>query len=120
MLVKKQDFADDVGRIVGDVCKLAFNIHSEERFHDVFGISYSKMNEIVRKIVDALPDKMFENGLVNTLEEVKSICAREFVFFQVQERCDDIGYEKDLADFINILSRDLQLIAGIKMKEEQK
>lgn len=120
MLAQKEDFASDVGRIVGDVCKLAFNIHSEERFHDVFGISYTKMNELVSKIVDALPDKMFENGLSNTLEEVKSICAREFVFFQVQERCDDVDYENDLAEFINILSRDIQLRVGMKMKEEQK
>lgn len=120
MQAKKLAFANDVSRVVHSVCELAFNIHSEERFHDVFGINYAKMDEIIQKIVTAIPDKIFDHGLPGVVDELKSICAREFVFFQVQERCDDARYEGDLTNFINILVRDIQQRVNLMVKEEQQ
>ncbi|TAK78478.1 MAG: hypothetical protein EPO11_01245 [Gammaproteobacteria bacterium] len=49
------------------------------------------------------------------MEEIKNICAREFIFFQVQEKGNEKHYQEDLTKFIEIFKRDME--QRIKAKE---
>jgi len=102
-------FSNDVIRVVYDVCKLVFSLQSDHEIKKIFGIDNEKLETIVRRIIDALPENMFNGGGDSRLlDEIKNICAREFIFFQVQERCDDPRYQEDLSKFILIFTRDIQ------------
>ena len=46
--------------------------------------------------------------IMESQEEIKTICAREFIFFQTQEKYSDPQYEVNLKNFIRIFIRDLQ------------
>jgi hypothetical protein len=100
-------FSNDVVQVVYDVCKMLFNLKTDKEIKKIFGIDNEKLTAIVRRVIDGLPENIF-NGDTRLLDEVKNICAREFIFFQVQERCDDPAYQEDLSKFIHIFSRDIQ------------
>lgn len=120
---KKLDFSREVVRTVCDLCAVVFNINSNEQLEKVFGISHQQLETVINKIIDALPDHIFIANSKMALDEIKNICAREFVFFQAQERWGDQDYQQDLANFIHIFSRDIEKQTSIKnyqtsMKEE--
>ena len=104
---KKLAFYKDVIQIVYQVCRMIFNAQPYE-ISKVFGISSEQMEGVVRDIVDAIPDRIFSDANSQGLEEIKSICAREFIFFQVQEKWDDPRYQDDLRTFIAIFTRDIE------------
>lgn len=104
---KKLEFATDVTRIIRYICKLVFNLESANEIQKVFGINEDELTNVINRIVDALPPSIF-NLSASQMEEIKHIFAREFVFFQVQERGDDVKYEDDLSKFIAIFARDIQ------------
>src|SRR3990167_6939295 len=108
MDAKKLQFADDVIHIIRDLCSVVFNIQSEDQLNKVFGITHEQLETVIKKIINALPDHMFYQLYPKILNEVKNICAREFIFFQVQERWNDPHYQEDLSNFICIFSRDIQ------------
>lgn len=107
MQPSKLDFSNDVMRIVYKVCQLAFNLHSEQDIQRVFGMTYKEMEAVIQQIAAAMPDAIFHLS-AQRLEEIKNICAREFVFFQVQEKCDDPQYQHDLTSFIQFFTRDIE------------
>jgi hypothetical protein len=104
---QKLAFSDDVIRVVHDVCKLVFNLQSDAEITRVFGLTHEQMTSVIQKIITELPDAIFTQKTPQ-LEEIKHIFAREFIFFQVQERLDNPHYEEDLNRFIAIFSRDIQ------------
>jgi len=109
MQMQKLEFSKDVLRVVYDVCKTVFNLKSDQEIKKIFGMDNDKLEMIVQRITDALPENIFNGGGdVRLQEEIKNICAREFIFFQVQERCDDPRYQDDLMNFIHIFTRDIQ------------
>lgn len=103
---KKLALVKDVMRTIRNLCKVVFNAGSDAQMENIFGISNKEMEAAIKKIVDALPDKLFE-GNRPKLEDLKTICAREYIFFQVQEK-DDKDYKEDLDNFIKIFSRDIE------------
>lgn len=105
---KKLDFINDVIRVVRDLCEVVFNIKSSSQLESVFGITCEQMDIVINRIIDALPNHFFDHLYPQILEEIKCICAREFIFFQVQEKWSDPRYQEDLANFIHIFSRDIQ------------
>jgi hypothetical protein len=108
MQVKKNNFIKEVIKVVCNLCAQVFNAASDIDLERVFGINYSQMEVVIKKIVDALPDYIFDRAYDYQLEEIKNICAREFIFFQLQERWNQPRYQEDLANFIAIFSRDIQ------------
>lgn len=112
MPVNKLDFANDVLRIVLGVGKVAFNLTSDQDIENVFGMNNDKMKAVIQKVTRSLPESVF-NETASRLEEIKNIFAREFIFFQVQEKGDASHYQQDLSHFIYIFSRDIQQKNGI-------
>jgi len=108
MSANKLDFSMDVVNVVRELCKTAFNLQSDEERARMFGLEDRQMEEAVYSIVNALPDSVFEKLNANLLEEIKYICAREYIFFQVQESSHDPHYREDLQKFIRVFSRDVQ------------
>ncbi len=104
MLPEKVVFSHGVGNVVKDTCKLAFNGDVGK----IFGITNAQLDEILNRVIDALPDSVFKDPNKTMLEEIKYICAREFIFFQVQERCDDPKYQDDLKAFIHVFAKDIE------------
>jgi hypothetical protein len=94
---RRLTFSKDIIHVVYDVCKTVFNLHSDVEIKKVFGIDNEKLESIVKRIGDA-----------RLQDEIKNICAREFIFFQLQERVDDPQYQEDLSNFINVFTRDIQ------------
>lgn len=104
MLPEKAVFSSGVGNVVRETCKIAFNGDVGK----IFGITNTQLDEIINRVIDALPDSIFKHSNLSMLEEIKYICAREFIFFQVQERCDDPRYQDDLKAFIHVFAKDIE------------
>lgn len=107
---QKLSFSKDVIQIIYEVSKLVFNIqdNSEAEIKKIFGISCQQLESVISSIVEAIPDQIFSRANLQMLEECKSICAKEFIFFQVQEKWDDPHYKDDLSAFISVFTRDMQ------------
>lgn len=101
-------FSDEVIRKIKQLAKVIFNATSSVQLESMFGVTQEQLNIIIRKIVIALPDIFFENSYAKKREELKNICAREFIFFQMQEKWSDPHYQADLANFIRIFTRDIE------------
>lgn len=108
MLEKKLAFSKGVIDAVKRVCKTVFNLHTDDDVVRMFGINEMQMEEVINKVVDSLPDTVFEQLNPQLLDEIKYITAREYIFFQVQEKWDDPQYKEDLERFIHVFSRDIQ------------
>jgi hypothetical protein len=108
MLPAKRSFSTDVCCAVRDTCKLAFNLQNDNDLLRIFGMTGAQLEEIIAKIIDSLPDTIFQHNYPPELEEIECICAREFIFFQVQERLDDPRYQQDLNAFIHVFKRDIE------------
>jgi len=106
MQARKLEFSNDVIRLVHDLCKLVFNSTTDHDVEKIFGITHEQLEKIIKNIVDAMPACIFEHP--QKLNEIKNIFAKEFIFFQVQEKMNDPHYPDDLSDFIKIFSRDIQ------------
>lgn len=125
MLEKKLVFSKGVIEAVRRVCKTVFNLHNDTDVVRMFGINEVQMEEVIHKIIDSLPDTFFVQVNSQLLEELKYITAREYIFFQVQEKWDDPQYKEDLEKFIHVFSRDIQRRIGshqkfqVTMKEEK-
>jgi hypothetical protein len=123
MLEKKLVFANEVLGIVQEMLKNVFNLHSDAEIEHSFGISVQQMEEAIRQIIDSLPDIVFEKANSVVLEEIKYIAARDYIFFQIQEKWNDPRYKKDLNNFIQIFSRDimdkLDMRQQFQIKEEK-
>lgn len=117
-LEKKDEFAHDVIRIVNDLCKLVFNLNADQDVEKVFGMTHEQLDNVIKKIVQSLPAQLFALP-AQRLEEIKSIFAKEFIFFQVQEKLNDPNYENDLSNFIYAFSRDIQKKFASLVQEEK-
>lgn len=109
METKRQHLQEAIVLSVREIGEVLFNIHSDEQFYNVFGIDAAQLESIVLKIVKALPDALFAELNSRQLKELKNICAREYVFFQIQERWDDPLYQQHLEKFAEIFAHDMQL-----------
>ena len=106
MNLKRAQFADAVAHTVRDLCSVVFNIKSDEQMEKIFCMTHAQLDNAVKQIINALPADVFEQPKL--LEEIQNIIAREFIFFQAQEKCNDPHYQEDLSTFIGIFSRDIK------------
>lgn len=104
---KRLELSRDVIRTIRDLCKLIFNISSDAQLESIFGVSGKQMDNAIQRIINALPDRLFDPANRRKLQEVKTICAREYIFFQVQEK-DSKEYKEDLENFVKVFSRDIE------------
>src|SRR3990167_3919271 len=93
---KKLMFADEVLHIVRHLYKVIFNINSTLQIEKMFGMTDVELANAIRKISMQLPNCFFEPAHRKKLDEIKIICAREFIFFQVQEDSQNPHYQDDL------------------------
>lgn len=107
MEVTQQQFAKDVIRKIFELCKMIYNLHSDDEIEAVFGASREQIENIVARTVNAMPVKMFNQATKSKIQELEEILAKEFIFFQVQEKINDPQYQNDLANFILLFSRDI-------------
>lgn len=106
MKMQRQQFTDEVVDAIHHILKIVFNAKSQQDIQNVVGMNNNQMTAVVNQLSDKLPEKVF-NQPQQKLEELKNICAREFVFFQVQEKPTQADYQRDLANFITIFCRDI-------------
>lgn len=104
---KRLEFADQVLRIVYDLGRIIFDAHTSEDLQHMLGLTKEQMQIVIRRIVNTLPNEVF--GLSEERqEEIKNICAREFMFFQAQEKWDDPNYKHNLLNFLHLFARDIK------------
>lgn len=106
MKMQRQQFTDEVVDAIHHILKIVFNAKSQQDIQNVVGMNDNQMTAAVNQLSDKLPETVF-NQPQQKLEELKNICAREFVFFQVQEKPAEASYQRDLANFITIFCRDI-------------
>ena len=94
--------------------------NSAKEINKALGMSCDQAKATIQKIIDSLPDKMFDQAYPKLLDEIKHICAREFIFFQVQEKCNDPLYQDDLKKFIHVFSRDIQQRVNSQVKSKKE
>lgn len=107
MQTVRKDFLQQVVHTVQELGKVIFNIHDEKELQNVFGVDLKQMQTVLERVVAALPQQFFNTQNKKMIKEVKDVCAREFIFFQVQEKWSDPSYEENLKAFINCFSRDM-------------
>lgn len=107
MQPKKLKFSQDVIHTILNLCALTFNLDGDKEIENLFNITPKQFKEIVTKIINELPDNIFEVS-EEKLEEIKNIFAREFIFFQLQEKGSDPHYQDDLSRFTHVFSRDIE------------
>lgn len=118
MLAKKLEFSKEVVNVIRDMCQSVFNAHSDEEMVRIFGVTSEQMKTVVSRTIDALPDAIFTQQNSRILEEIKYICAREYIFFQVQEKWNDLHYQENLNRFIQIFSRDINHRIHLQQKSQ--
>ena len=106
MGLQKQAFSQGIIHTISELCSLVFNVKTKEQLYKLFGITPQQMQLVVEKLANTLPETMVQYP--ELADEIKTICAREFIFFQVQERWDDPHYQANLKNFIQVFSRDMQ------------
>jgi hypothetical protein len=116
--ITKRQFARDVLHIIQELCRVIYNLETTKDIERIFGISGEQLETVINKIVNALPDDLFTEENKSRIKEIEQILAKEFIFFQVQERVDDPAYQTDLANFILIFSKDIHTKLQL-WKEEQ-
>lgn len=104
----KIKFAKEVMRIVQDLGDIVYDAESREDLIKILGLTQEQMQIVIRRIVNSLPDKIFEETSKDKIEEIKNICAREFIFFQAQEKWDDPNYKDNLKTFLHSFARDIK------------
>lgn len=104
----KLEFYKDVIRTVKELCQVVFNITSDDKMKSLLGITTTEVDEAIKKVIDALPTRIFEQVAKEKRDEIKMILAREFIFFQAQENKNRNAYENDLKNFIRIFTRDIE------------
>lgn len=115
---KKLAFSSDVLRLIKQLGKVIFDVTASQEIENIFGLTKEQLKIVVHKIVNALPDICFAQDNTNKMEALKTIVAREFIFFQVQEKWNDPHYQTDLANFIRTFSKDIeQEFLGIRHGE---
>lgn len=107
MQITKRQFAHDVLHIIYELCRLIYNLKSSDDVENVFSAPRQQVETIISKIVNALPDDLFSQSNAHRIKDLEQILAKEFIFFQVQEKVDDSQYQTDLANFIMLFSRDI-------------
>jgi len=108
MQSSRVEFSRAVLRIIREVGELAFNMKSDQDLEKIFGIDHARLEKIIEKISSNLPDCIFDGVNTRLKEEVENIFAREFIFFQVQEKIDNPRYEEDLNSFTQVFARDIK------------
>ncbi len=104
----KRDFSHDVLYLIHSLCATAFGASSDDKLEKIFGVSMVQMEFVIDKVTQVLPEALFAPSYHHALEEIKNIFAREFIFFQVQEKWNDPHYQENLSNFIRIFARDIQ------------
>ena|SRR3989338_10712515 len=99
---------DAIMSMLRRLCELVFNVHNDAQMKNVFGVNESETKKLIEKMIDALPDQFVFRLSPAEKNEVVDICAREFVFFQVQEKANSTDYQAALKQFIAIFARDIQ------------
>lgn len=117
MQVSQQQFAQNVMHIVYQICKMVYNVHSEDDIQRIFGASKEEIENIVARTVNALPNNVFDQATKGKIKELEEIMAKEFIFFQIQEKISDPQYQNDLANFILLLARDIKKRIGDEGKQ---
>src|SRR5579863_8911924 len=105
MQITRRQFAQDVLLIIHEVCRVIYNLRSNQDVERVFGIAEEKLESTINTIVDSLPEELFNQENHKKIKNLEQIFAKEFIFFQIQEAANDPGYQHDLANFIALFSK---------------
>lgn len=108
MDAKKLAFSDEVLHLIRQLCNMIFNVVSKEQMESLFNMTSEQLKIVIRKLISVLPDVYFDKNFHGKLEILKTVMAREFIFFQIQEKWMDPNYQHNLANFIRIFLRDIE------------
>lgn len=124
MSPSKKEFSQSVTTNICRLSRLLFNANSDENLLIIFRLDKSAIELTIQKIVDHFPNDYFNSLSANQLREMESILAKEFIFFQVQEKDNEKKYQNHLLHFSEVFVRDMQKRFKVnhkspdKMKEE--
>lgn len=110
---EKVKIAQDVFTLVNGGCQALRITNSDSELAEleatnyVLGLSADETADLIRKIIIALPDKIFYSGGPGIVEEIDGLIAEEFIYFQAQENWDDPEYPNLLINFISKLTGDI-------------
>lgn len=99
----KQQVAKEILDIVQLTCANVLkpnDVAAEDPVEWVLHTKRDEAHRILRKIVNALPDKFFSQGILTREDALKEKVAKEFILFQVQESTQEENYSIFLANFI--------------------
>ncbi|ARB93740.1 hypothetical protein [Legionella longbeachae] len=105
----KKQYANGVLNLLNLMCQKATENKKNVAIEEVLHISKNDANEIVKKVIIALPDSYFYNANSIMLYDMLGFISKNIFFFQAQENINDENYAYHLIGFINSLIRDISV-----------
>lgn len=81
------------------------------------GLKNNQIDELISKIVIALPDGYFEEYDNKIMSQINALIAKEFIMFQVQENMRDPNYVLYLENFIYDLNLQIHFMLEVAANE---
>lgn len=104
----KPSLVEAIMKMIKRIAELAFNARTDAQLKKIFSLNEAEIKATIEHLLDAVPEQFILHLSVAQKNEFVNICAREFVFFQVQEKINSARYHTVLQQFIALFSRDIQ------------
>ena len=99
---RKEAYSREVLRLVTRLCG-EMTVKKNQAIPLVLDISESEAEDIINKIMIALPDKFFYNATIEMLDDMLLFISKNILLFQVQENIEEERYAAHLIGFIRCL-----------------
>ena len=98
---------DLVKRLPYLVKKIGGELAGQDEYQFVLGISRTEANELLKKIVNALPMSIINTVDHHELNAIKNFILKEFILFQCQENIHEQYYPQLFSNFILVTNQEL-------------
>ena len=104
---RKKKSTNEVFHLVATICCQLME-EEHESIQRVLNMSEEDAQDLISKVVFALPDRYFYNENPAMLDDMLLFISKNIVLFQAEENTDDANYGMHLIDFISRLTHDLE------------
>lgn len=103
---RKKQYVKEVHELTEKACR-AMSENRKGGIPVVLKISTDDSEELISKIITALPDRQFYQATPAKLYDILAFIAKNYILFQVQEDIEDDNYANNLIAFLSSLSRNI-------------
>lgn len=107
MYVSRRMIYEDMAKRLSYMVKMISESAGQDECQYVLGISRTEANELLKKIVNALPMSIINTIDQHELNAIKNFILKEFILFQCQESVQEQHYPQLFSNFILVTIQEL-------------